>query len=71
MFDFVPIPLSVEEIMIWGCGYPSCEEVIVVGLTLFLVPLSEEVIVVWLSALSLLCEVIVVVTYLLCRGSFI
>ena len=57
--------------MIWVCGYPSCEEVIVVGLALCLVPLSEEVIVVWLSALSLLCEVIVVVPSLLCRGCFV
>ena len=50
---FVPIPLSVEEVVIWACGYPSCEEVIVV--------------VVWLSALSLLYEVIVVLT--LCLAS--
>jgi len=27
---FVPIPLSVEEVMIWVCSYPSCEEMIVV-----------------------------------------
>ena len=53
-FEFVGIPLSVE--------------VIVISLTLCLVPLSVEVIVVWLSVLSLLCEVIVVVPYLLCRG---
>ena len=33
--------------------YPSCEEVIVVGLALCLVPFSEEVIIIWLSALSL------------------
>jgi len=26
----VPVPLSVEEVVIWACGYPSCEEVIVV-----------------------------------------
>ena len=49
----VPIPLSVKEVMIWACGYPSCEEVIVV--------------VVWLSALSLLCEMIVVLA--LCLAS--
>ena len=54
---FVALPLSVE--------------VIVVGLALCLVPLSEEVIVVWLSAISLLCAVIVAVPYLLCRGCFI
>ena len=55
------------KIVIWVCGYPSCEEVIEVGLALCLVPLSVEVTVVWLSALSLLCEVIVVPS-LLCRG---
>ena len=27
---FVPIPLSVEKVELWVCGYPSCEEVIVV-----------------------------------------
>ena len=54
--------MKVIEIVIWVCGYPSCEAVIVVGLALCLVPLSEEVIVVWLSAISLLCEVIVVLT---------
>ena len=26
----MPIPLSVEEVVLWICGYPSCEEVIVV-----------------------------------------
>ena len=40
-----PSCVEVIEIVICVCGYPSCEEVIVV---------------VWLSALSLLCEVIVV-----------
>ena len=68
----MPIPLSVEVI------------VGVLALCLFLkcrgdcwsfdfVPilLSEEVIVVWLSALSLLCEVIVVVSSLLCRVCFV
>ena len=59
------------EIVIWVCRYPSCKEVIVVGLALCLVPLSEEVIVVWFSALSLLCKVIVVVPNLLCRGCFV
>ena len=57
LFWFVPIPLSVEEVMIWVCGYPSCEEVIVVG--------------VWLSALSLLCRgdcCFGFVPCLLCRG---
>jgi len=29
-FSFVPIPLNVEEVVIWFCGYPSCEEVIVI-----------------------------------------
>ena len=72
--------------MLWLCAFPSkCRggcaigfvalpisvEVIVVGLALCLIPLSEEVIVVWLSALSLLCEVIVVVPCLLCRGYFV
>ena len=70
-FGFVVIPLSVEEVVIWVCGYPSCEEVIVFGLTLCLVPLSVEVIVVWLSALSHLCEVIVVVSCLLCRSGVV
>ena len=55
-FGFVSIPLSVEEVVLWVCSYPSCEEVIVIGLVLYLVPLSEEVIVIWLSALSLLCR---------------
>ena len=50
---FVSIPLSVEEVVIWACGYPSCEEVIVV--------------IVWISALSLLYEVIVVLA--LCLAS--
>ena len=67
----MPIPFSVEEVVLWLCNYPSCEEVIVVGLALCLVPLSEEVIVVWLSALSLLCEVIVVVSSLLSKGCFV
>ena len=35
------------------------------------IPLSVEVVVVWLSVLSLLCEVIVVVPCLLCRGYFV
>ena len=64
----MPVLLSVEEVVILVYCYPSCEEVIVVGLALCLVPLSKEVIVVWLSVISLLCEVIVVVLYLLCRG---
>ena len=32
VFDFVPIPLSVEVIVFWVCGYPSSVEVIVVVL---------------------------------------
>jgi len=63
--------VEVIEIVIWVCDYPSCEEMIVVGLALCLIPLSEEVIVVWLSALSLLCEVIVVVSNFFCRGCFV
>ena len=42
------------EVVFWVCGYPSCEEVIVLGLALYHIPLSEEV--------------IVVVPSLLCRG---
>jgi len=57
----------VIEKLICVCSYPSCEEVIVVGLALYLVPLSEEVIVIWLSAISLLCEVIIVLA--LCLAS--
>ena len=49
----MPIPLSVE--------------VIAGVLAKCLIPLSVEVIVVWLSALSLLCEVIVIVPCLLCE----
>ena len=78
----MPIPLSLEEIVICACGYPSkCRgdcggvwlsvlsllyEVIVVWLSAQ--SLLCEVTVVWLSALSLLCEVIVIVPCLLCRG---
>ena len=57
--------------MIWVCGYPSCEEVIVVVICLSALSLLYEVIVVWFSALSLLCEVIVFVPYLLYRGGFV
>jgi len=54
LFDFVPIPLSVEEAELWVCCYPSCAEVIVVEFGMVLYPSCEEVIVVvWLSALSL------------------
>ena len=42
----MPIPLSVEEIVMWACNYPSKCRGDCGG--------------VWLSALSLLCEVIVV-----------
>ena len=42
LFGFVPIPLSVEEVELWVCDYPSCVEVIVVA--------------VWLSAQPSLCR---------------
>ena len=29
-FEFVSIPLSVEEVVLWICVHPSCVEVIVV-----------------------------------------
>jgi len=63
----VPIPLSVEEIVIWVCCYPSCVEMIVVEFWLSALSLLCEAIVIWLSAISLLCEVIVVLA--LCLAS--
>ena len=45
LFDFVPIPLSVVEIVISVCSYPSCVEVIVVEFVFVPIPLCVEVIV--------------------------
>ena len=56
---------------LWVSIHPSCVEVIIVVVCLVPIPLCVEVIIVWLSALSLLCEVIVVVPSLLCRGCFV
>ena len=59
---FVPIPLSVEEVVLWACGYPSCVEVIVVEFGL--VPYSSCVEVIlfelWRCAYPSCVEVIVV-----------
>ena len=53
---FVPIPLSVKEIVIWVCGYPSSVEVIVVEFGFVPIPLYVEVIVICLCAHSSLCR---------------
>ena len=61
-------------VILFALCYPSCVEVIVeVVFELVGIPLSVEVIVVkfWLCALSLYCEVIVVVHCLLYKGCFI
>ena len=47
---FVPIPLSVEDVVLRVCGYSSCVEVIVVEFGLVPYPSCVEVIVVWLYA---------------------
>ena len=36
---FVPIPLSVEEVVLWVCDHPSCVEVIEVVLWFVVIPL--------------------------------
>ena len=45
-FSFVPIPLSIEVVVLWICGYPSFVEVIVVEFGLVPYPSCVEVIVV-------------------------
>ena len=63
-FGFVHIPLSVEEVVLWVCSYPSCVEVIVQVVFGFIGnPLSVEVIVIEFGfvPIPLSVEVIVVV----------
>ena len=40
----MPIPLSVEEVVLWVCVHPSCAEVIVEEILFVGIPLSVEVI---------------------------
>ena len=42
----MPVPLSVEEVVIWACGYPSYEEVIVIVILALCLASCVEVVVV-------------------------
>ena len=55
----MPIPLSVEEVVLWVCDYPSCVEVIVVEFDFVPYPSCVEVIVVLALCLASCVEVVV------------
>ena len=58
---FMPIPLTVEKVVLRVSGYPSCVEVIVMEFGLMPYPPCVEVIVVLALCLTSCVEVVVVV----------
>ena len=55
----MPIPLSVEEVVLWVCSYPSCVEVIVVEFGFVPYPSCVEVIVILALCLVSYVEVVI------------